>query len=401
MFEELAEHNVTPPEPKVLTPRKALNKAFLKSRPGRAEIEHFKGNLIRLLDQINERETEEFHKNLVSRFLRETYYAPEYSINTKGRTDLVIHTGKTGATPVGVIIEAKSPTNRSEMVRKDKVNSKAFQELLLYYLSERVGGKNLEVKYLIVTNIYEWFVFDAQVFEKLFAQNKALVKQFEDFMAKRLSGTTTDFFYSQIAAPAIEAVAADIPFTHFDIRDYEKPLRNDDRKDDNKLIALFKLFSPEHLLKLPFANDSNTLDRAFYAELLHIIGLAETKHGGKKLIGRKPEGERDPGSLIESTIMQLDTLDQISRLDKPSSYGDTHQERLFNAALELVITWMNRVLFLKLLEGRLLTYHQGDESYTFLNSGKVKNYDDLNALFFQVLARRPKDRNPALKEDFG
>jgi len=32
------------------------------------------------------------------------------------------------------------------------------------------------------------------------------------------------------------------------------------------------LFSPEHLLKLPFQNDNNTLNKGFFDELLHIIG---------------------------------------------------------------------------------------------------------------------------------
>jgi len=34
-------------------------------------------------------------------------------------------------------------------------------------------------------------------------------------------------------------------------------------------------------LKLPFANDSNTLNREFYNELLHIIGLDEIREGGR------------------------------------------------------------------------------------------------------------------------
>ena len=107
-------------------------------------------------------------------------------------------------------------------------------------------------------------------------------------------------------------------------------LRNADKADDNQLIALFKLLSPEHLLKLPFTNDSNSLDKRFYSELLHIIGLTETKEGSKKLIERNKEGERNSGSLLENAIIQLDSLDKISRLDKPSQFGNKHQERLFN-----------------------------------------------------------------------
>lgn len=52
----------------ILKPRQALNKAFLKVKPNRTEIENFKTNLVQLLDHINENETEEFHKILLRRF---------------------------------------------------------------------------------------------------------------------------------------------------------------------------------------------------------------------------------------------------------------------------------------------------------------------------------------------
>ncbi len=376
-----------------LKPRKALNKAFLKVKPNRTEIEGFKTNLIQLLDRTNDTESEEFHKNLVIDFLKKTYYDPNHFINTKGRNDLVIHNGDKAKSTVGVIIEAKKPTNKSEMVSTDKLNAKAFQELVLYYLRERITHNNLETKHLIITNINEWFIFDATTFDRLFAQNKKLVKQFNDFEGGRLADTKTDFFYKQIAEPFIADIKTEIEFTYFNLQDYQKPLRNDDKADDNKLIALFKLLSPEHLLKLPFTNDSNSLDKRFYSELLHIIGLTETKEGSKKLIERNKEGERNTGSILEDAIIQLDSLDKIRRLDRPSHYGSTQQERLFNVGLELSITWINRILFLKLMEAQLITYHKGDKSYSFLNLDKIKNYDDLNSLFFQVLARKYDERN--------
>ncbi len=378
---------------KELKPRKALNKAFLKVKPNRSEIEGFKTNLIALLDRTNDTESEEFHKNLVSDFLKKTYYDPNHFINTKGRNDLVIHNGNSAKNSVGVIIEAKKPTNNAEMISSKKLNTKAFHELVLYFLRERITHKNLEVKHLVATNINEWFVFESELFEKLFAQNKGFVNQFEDFEAGRLSGKTTDFFYKAIAEPFIASISSEINYTYFDIREYEKPLRNNDAKDDNQLIALFKLLSPEHLLKLPFTNDSNSLDKRFYSELLHIIGLTETKEGGKKLIERNKAGERHSGSILEDTIIQLDSLDKLSRLEKPNQFGNTQQERLFNVALELSITWINRILFLKLLEGQLINYHKGDKSYAFLNTHHLKEYDDLNSLFFQVLARKIADRN--------
>jgi hypothetical protein len=387
-------------ELKELKPRKALNKAFLKVKPNRTEIEGFKTNLIQLLDRTNDTESEEFHKNLVIDFLKKTYYDPNHFINTKGRNDLVIHNGNNASSSVGVIIEAKKPTNKSEMITTKKLNAKAFQELVLYYLRERITHKNLEVKYLVATNINEWFIFDATVFDRLFAQNKNLVKQFNDFEGGRLADTKTDFFYKQIAEPFIADIKTEIEFTYFDLQEYQKPLRNANKADDNKLIALFKLLSAEHLLKLPFTNDSNSLDKRFYSELLHIIGLTETKEGSKKLIERNKEGERNSGSILEDAIIQLDSLDKINRLDRPSQYGNTQQERLFNVGLELSITWINRILFLKLLEAQLITYHKGDKSYSFLSLDKIKNYDDLNSLFFQVLARKYDDRNQDVKKAF-
>ncbi|WP_316849628.1 DUF7149 domain-containing protein [Pedobacter agri] len=385
---------------KELKPRKALNKAFLKVKPNRTEIELFKSNLIMLIDRTNETESEEFHKNLVSDFLKNTYYKQNHFINTKGRNDLVIHNGESANSSVGVIIEAKKPTNKSEMISRDRFNVKSFQELVLYYLRERITHKNLEVKHLVITNINEWFIFDAILFDRLFSQNKGLVSKFIDFEAGRLSDTKTDFFYKNISQPFITEIQNEIEFTYFDFRDYQKALRNSDKADDNKLISLFKLLSPEHLLKLPFTNDSNSLDKRFYSELLHLIGLVETKEGGKKLIQRNHESDRNTGSILEDTIIQLDSLGKINRLDKPSQFGNTYNERLYNVALELSITWINRILFLKLLEAQLINYHKGDKAYSFLNLAKIKDYDELNSLFFQVLAIRQNERNSDVKFAF-
>jgi len=384
----------------LIKPRKALNKAFLKIRPDRIGIELFKSKLILLLDSSTANESEEFHKNLISDFLKNTYYSPQYFINTKGRNDLVIHTSSDAKSAVGVIIEAKSPTNKAEMISEKSLNNKALQELVLYFLRERITHKNLEVKHLVATNLNEWFIFDAQIFDKLFAQNKTFVKQFQDFEEGKLSGNTTDFFYREIAKPYIASVIDKIEYTYFDLATYDTILRNADKADDAKLIVLYKLLSPEHLLKLSFANDSNSLDKNFYNELLHLIGLTETKEGGKKLIQRPKVGERNSGSLLENAINQLDSLDKISRLSNPKQYGATQEERLFTVGLELCITWVNRILFLKLLEAQLISYHKGDRSYAFLHKEVLHDYDNLNALFFMVLAKKTEDRNARVKDLF-
>ncbi len=133
---------------------------------------------------------------------------------------------------------------------------------------------------------------------------------------------------------------------------------------------------------------------------MHLIGLSETKKGSKKLIERQKEGHRNNASLIENAIDQLDSLDKLSRLENPGRYGGDYQEQLFNVALELAITWVNRILFLKLLEAQLISYHKGDRSYAFLNSEMIKNFDDLNSLFFSVLARKTHERSDDVKKLF-
>lgn len=379
------------------SPRQALNKAFLRVKPNRSQIEKFQSHLTQLLTGINETESEEFHKNLLADFLKHTYYSPQHFINTKGRNDLVIHNGKESKDSVGVILEVKKPANKSEMLRVDRLNCKALQELLLYFLQERITTGNLEIKHLIATNIYEWFIFDGSLFERLFAENQELVRQFTDFETGRLTGKTTDFFYKQIGEPFLNSILDSLTYTHFDLREYSQTIQ----EDEHQLISLYKIFSPEHLLKLPFANDSNSLDKNFYSELLHILGLTEIKEGGKKLIQRLQPSSRQRGSLLENAISQVESFDKISRLPNPEQFGETEEERLFNIGLELGITWINRILFLKLLEAQIIRYHRGDKSLGFLNLSKVTNYDDLDRLFFSVLAKKQSERSKDIQNLYG
>jgi len=376
------------------TPSKSVSPAWLKVKPNKAQFEAFKIKLTELVEQIENSpsESEEHHKNHISDFLKYAFKFPAYFINTSERIDLAVHNGKSATDSVGVILEVKRPANQAEMPTLDNLNGRAMQELVLYYLRERlrIMGKNYAVKHLVITNGFEWFIFDAQVFEKAFANNSALVKQFNEFEAGRLSGNTTNFFYKEIAKTAIEKMG-EVEFTHFDLRD---------KRSDKQTIALCKVFSPEHLLKLPFANDSNSLNKDFYSELLHIIGLIEVKNGSKKLIQRKKEGERNRASLLENAISKMDALDKLRNFENPKVYGDTPQEQLFNVGLELAITWVNRVLFLKLLEAQLLAYHKEDKSYAFLNIQRIRSFDDLDGLFFEVLARKPAERAAEIQKTF-
>ncbi|RYD52376.1 MAG: type II restriction endonuclease [Sphingobacteriales bacterium] len=376
-------------------PKKTLNKAYLKEKVGRAEIELFKKNFSLILSRIDEAESEEHGKNIVADFLKDTWYKEQYEINTKDRKDLVIHTGKTAKEGVGVILEVKKPSNRGEMISATKPNAKALQELILYYLRERIDGGNKFIRHLIVTNVYEWYIIDERWAEQYLYGNLKLRKEYEEF---KDSGKTTSFFYDNIARPFLDGLDIEMPCTYFDIREYKKVIENKDRIDDSRLIALFKILSPPHLLKEKFANDSNSLDKGFYEELLHLIGLEEVKDGGKKLIQRKKKG--DEASLLENTISKLEERDSIHRLSNPSAYGTSAGERIQNVALELCITWVNRVLFMKLLEAQLAKYHRGNKDYLFLNSNRIQDYDELSNLFFGVLAEKPIARKVRLATKF-
>ena len=318
--------------------------------------------------------------------------APEEDI------DLAVRLDKTSKSNIGLLIEVKSTTNKNEMISVGNLNRKALQELLLYYLRERISKKNSDIKYLIATNVYEYFIFDAQEFEQKFYQNKKLKKEFQDFEDGRKTSRKTDFFYSEIASSFIEEVADSLDYTYFDIRSYAKYLG--ENTASKKLIELYKVFSDVHLLKLPFQNDSNSLNKRFYAELLHIIGIEEKKENNKIVIVRKAVGRRNEASLLENTINQLDAEDCLRKVPNIAIYGSTQEERLFNVAMELCITWINRILFLKLLEAQMLKYHNGEQCYKFLSIQKIRDFDDLNTLFFQVLARNVHQRTASILKDF-
>ncbi|MBQ9436309.1 MAG: Eco57I restriction-modification methylase domain-containing protein, partial [Bacteroidales bacterium] len=320
-------------------------------------------------------------------------------MSPNGDIDCAIHLGNSIDDPVGVIFEVKKPTNVSEMITRDDLNRKALQELLLYYLRERHTKKNFQLKQLVVTNINEFFVFDAQEFERLFYSNKKLIKRFEEFNAGELTSEKTDFFYKEIAADFITQVLDQLTFTWFDLRKYKVHLDSDNNK---RLIELFKFFSPEHLLKKRFQNDSNSLNTKFYSELLYIIGLEEVeeKDSHKRIITRRNKSERHQASILENALNILDNEDWIDNVEKRYSYGKTRDEQLFGIALALTINWVNRVLFLKLLEAQLVKYHKGDHNYAFMGPTVIPDYDELNKLFFQVLAKRISERSESINTKY-
>ena len=373
---------------KFISPKKSVNSAFLKLPVPVEKMEDFKLSLKALYGKRDPKKDEEYHKNELQAFLKKIF-DPAYLVQVKRPIDLAIYNGNDANAKPAVIIEMKSPTNLSEMFSELHPNTKALQELVYYFLLEYVHFGNREIKHLVISNFDEYYFFDVKDFVRFFANSsKPIYKQFLMFVSKQTSGNKTSDFYNDIAKPAIDDFlgSCDISVVHFSLEDAVKAV---EKNDDKKLVALYKMLSPEGLLAKPFANDSNSLDRNFYAELLHIIGLEEVKEdkGGKKVIQRKKPANRDKASLLESAIYQLE-------IKEPD------ENKCEEIALRLCITWINRLLFLKLVESQILMYQKGDASYRFMSSDKIKGFDELNIFFFKVLGKKVDDRDADVKAKY-
>ncbi len=372
-----------------IKPSKSLNKAYYKQSLSREQMELFKKELQNTFNHIDEKQDEEYHKNIIADLFKNVYCKDKYLVNVNKKEDLVIRLGNNTKDDVGVLLEFKKPTEKRDMVSADNANVKALQETVLYYLRQTVDHDNHKITNLVVTNIYEWFIFDGVWFEKNIFRNSKLKK---DYLTFKTSGHDTKYFYEKIAAKHLAEFTDEVPCTYFNLKDYENKITNDNQKDDDDLIDLYKILSPEHLLNKKFANDSNSLNTDFYNELLYIIGLEESKDTAKKTIRRINEAERNDGSLIENTISKLKTKKYFGYEN-----NETTENQYYEIALELCITWLNRILFLKLLESQLIKYHRGDkENYSFLSYSKIKDFDELEELFFEVLAEKTADRNPSI-----
>ena len=175
-----------------ISPKKAVNAAFYRLPVLQAEMERLKNNFEIYLKSGKADESEEFHKNLIKKFLEDTFFSPDYAVNTNGREDLVIFNGNNAASKPAVIIEAKSPTNPTEMFSENNKNCKALQECVYYFMQENLRFGNNEVKHIIITNYNDFYIFDAKDFSRFFlAKSNPIVEQFRKIDAVQLSDTKT------------------------------------------------------------------------------------------------------------------------------------------------------------------------------------------------------------------
>ncbi|MCL9822342.1 DUF7149 domain-containing protein [Helicobacter colisuis] len=329
--------------------------------PTTQSLNTFKEHLDHFLAQCHKHtaqdtsESEEFQKNLIADFLKQAFSYPK--INTKHKIDLAIYEDD----EVKTFFEVKSIANKSEFPKSTQsLDSKALYEALLYYMREQNEGNN-NLKCILLCNVESFYLISAKEFEKL-SQNKELQKAYKNVDKKQGNDTSTKKFY-QKAQEILSTLDMEMTFTHFGIKDTEP-------------VFLYQVFSPHILLGYKTHIDSNVLNQNFYEELLYILGLEETKDGANKLIKLS-----DTPNTLSYAIRENLGLDCV---------------RDFESIFELIITWNNRLLFLRLLESMLLSFKHIPKP--FLDSSVIESFAKLNTLFFEILALRENVRKSIPKE---
>jgi hypothetical protein len=123
----------------------------------------------------------------------------------------------------------------------------------------------------------------------------------------------------------------------------------------------------------------SSINDRFFAELLHILGLAENTEKG----GFQQAEFIENGALIENTISAL-------QKDKNTKYLSENEH--FIIALQLWNLWLSRIFFLKLVEQQLLCFHEGNADYHFLNSKNIPNFDALEDFWQEIICKSNAER---------
>ncbi|EMN6998204.1 class I SAM-dependent DNA methyltransferase [Campylobacter coli] len=320
--------------------------------------------------------------NALSKFFENLHFECEIKSIHKGNSgiDLALKKDK----QIQVIIEAKLPHSK-EFFSPSKPNCKALHECILYYLRER-KALNSSLKHIIITDFYRFYIFKADLFEELFNKNKYFKEAFENFESKNsLFKGNTDEFYKECEKLLSSEKYLD-SITRKDLFDEPslkgvfidlKPILEQEKPSFGKLKPLFKIFHKDFLLSEFNPNDANSLNNAFYKELLYILGLCESKQNSKLIIAKSQESKEEQGTFYTAINSKL-------------------EEENFETILKLLILWLNRILFLKLIESNLVRFND-DKNLKFLNFKKIPDFDKLSELFFEILA---KERSTRKKSEF-
>ena len=320
---------------------------------------------------------------------------------------------------VEVIIEAKKPSNKEEMFSPENINCRALHECILYYLRERDENlltPNTSLTYIIITDFYQFYIFKSSEFKRLF-ESKQIKNLYKNFTEKKglfhtSKSTKNEDLYAELkkilsSVGFLDSVRdssklSNSPHTNpintnpsqanpshtnlsqenqpqANIEGYYFDLRTFDSLKPKDKAHIATLLSPE------FLHDERTLDpnaisEPFYRELLHILGLTE-KEQRKIAIDESQEN-----SFAKHIFYKLE-----QKIPKDS---------LLDSMMNLIIIWLNRILFLKLIESKLLEFNDNDTKLCFLTSHKIKDFATLEHLFFEVLAKNYDERQNVIDRGF-
>ena len=326
--------------------------------------------------------------NALKPFLESLGFTTQVKAKQKGKSeiDLAITQNDT----IEVIFEVKKP-NSNDFFTPNNPNCKALHECILYYLRERKNA-NSSLKFIIITDCYHFYIFSAKDFEKLFHKNKEFQKLFENFQNPNslFKGNTDEFYkeakslldspqYAQSLQTSfnsnLDSNEVSLNGLFWDLTPLLAPqsTESQESKDNPAFLTSFKIFNKDFLLDCFNPNDANDLNKKFYDELLYILGLTQSTQNGKAIIQESKESKASEGTLFYAIKSKLTNKD-------------------FEDIIQYIILWLNRILFLKLIESNLVRFNN-DTTLKFLNYEKIDSFDKLSELFFEILAKDYTQRN--------
>ncbi|MGQ2889226.1 type IIG restriction enzyme/methyltransferase [Campylobacter coli] len=358
----------------LLNEKDFFNPYYRKKQIMQNEFDIFNKALMQYLERLESSQSENedyLVANALSPFLTMLNFKTHIKTKQKGKSEIDLSISKDEfSKDLEVLIEAKKP-NSKEFITHTKVNSKALHETILYYFRNREYSFSL--KFIIITDFYKFYIFKISEFEELFYKNPSFKKLFEEFCnPNSLFKGNTEEFYKEVAK-LIENSKENLKGFLIDLTF----LKDKQKSNFKNLASIYKTFHRDFLLGEFNPNDANSLNNAFYKELLYILGLYESKQNSKLIIAKSEESKEEQGTFYTAINSKL-------------------KEENFETILKLLILWLNRILFLKLIESNLVRFND-DKNLKFLNFKKIPDFDKLSELFFEILA---KGRSARKKSEF-
>ncbi|ELN2338521.1 Eco57I restriction-modification methylase domain-containing protein [Campylobacter jejuni] len=353
----------------LLNEKDFFNPYYRKKQIMQNEFDIFNKALMQYLERLESSQSENedyLVANALSPFLTMLNFKTHIKTKQKGKSEIDLSISKDEfSKDLEVLIEAKKP-NSKEFITHTKVNSKALHETILYYFRNREYSFSL--KFIIITDFYKFYIFKISEFEELFYKNPSFKKLFEEFCnPNSLFKGNTEEFYKEVAK-LIENSKENLKGFLIDLTF----LKDKQKSNFKNLASIYKTFHRDFLLSEFNPNDANSLNNAFYKELLYILGLCESKQNSKLIIAKSEESKEEQGTFYTAINSKL-------------------KEENFETILKLLILWLNRILFLKLIESNLVRFND-DKNLKFLNFKKIPDFDKLSELFFEVLAKEKSTR---------